>query len=262
MIISYENMHVSLGKKEILKGVSLSTEEGKVTGIVGPNGCGKSTLIKTTFGICPYTEGNILVDATSVKDYSPRKLASMIGYVGQDAVCAFDFSVFDVVSMGLYARNEKTRPAKEVVEEALEELGIMQLRDRSILSLSGGERKMAFIARAIVQSADVLILDEPTNHLDIKNQLFLLDYLKTSGKTVLIVLHDLRLAAHYCDQIYLLSRGQVVAQGKPIEALTSENVHKVFGIFGNAYQNPDGQMDFSLFGYPFSSYNVFHYEEK
>ncbi len=248
MIVSYENMHVSLGGKKILKGVSLRAENKIMTGIIGPNGCGKSTLIKTTFGICPHTEGTIRIDSESVSSYSPKKLASMIGYVGQDAACAFDFSVFDVVSMGLYSREDKTRPAKEVVEEALEELHITQFRNRSILSLSGGERKMVFIARALVQNAQVLILDEPTNHLDIRHQLFLLDYLKKSGKTVLIVLHDLRLAAHYCDRVCLMSDGQLIAEGNPLEVLSREHILNVFGITGNAFTQPDGQLDFSLFG--------------
>jgi iron complex transport system ATP-binding protein len=248
MNISYEDIHVTIGRKEILKGVTLSSEEGRMTGIIGPNGCGKSTLIKTTFGICAYSKGNILVDSEPVKNYTPRKLAAMIGYVGQDAACAFDFSVFDVVSMGMFARKDRSKPAKEVVEKALEELCIAQLKDRSILSLSGGERKMVFIARAIAQNADILILDEPTNHLDIKNQLFLLEYLKGSGKTVLIVLHDLRLASHFCDKVYLLSQGKIEAEGRPLEALGRDNVKKVFDISGNACRNMEGEMDFSLFG--------------
>ena len=144
MIVSYENIHVILGGKKILNGVSILAEEGRITGIIGPNGCGKSTLVKTTFGICPYTQGDIMLNQESIKRYSPKKLASRIGYVGQDVACAFDFSVFDVVSMGLYARADKSRAAKEVVEEALEELQIAQFRDRNILSLSGGERKMVF----------------------------------------------------------------------------------------------------------------------
>lgn len=248
MMISYENMHVSLGGKKILDGLSLSAEEGKLTGILGPNGCGKSTLVKTTFGICPYKEGMIRLDDVSVRGYSPRKLASLIGYVGQDVVCPFDFSVRDVVAMGLYARKDQTRPSKEVVEEALEELRITRFRDRSIQSLSGGERKLVFIARALVQNTDVLILDEPTNHLDIRHQLFLLEYLKSSKKTVLIVLHDLRLASHYCDKVCLMSGGHLAAEGRPEEALTGDKIREVFGISGSAGRRPDGQMDFCLFG--------------
>lgn len=247
MRVSYEDIRVRLGGKEILKGVSLEAREGLMTGIIGPNGCGKSTLIKTTFGICTPISGRVTAGGESVEKLGPRKLASMIGYVGQDVNSVFDFSVADVVAMALYARTDRTLSGSEVVEQALSELKIAHLRDRSILSLSGGERKLVFLARAVAQGADTLILDEPTNHLDIRHQLFLMDYLKKSGKTVLIVLHDLRLAAHYCDYVYLLSKGKLVTEGTPMEALSGEHVGEVFGIRGHACLNEAGQPDFALF---------------
>jgi len=247
MKIDYEEIRVRLGGREILKGVTLTAEAGRVTGIVGPNGCGKSTLIKTTFGICAPAAGRVLVGGQDAAGLPPRKLAALVGYVGQDANCVFDFSVADVVSMGLYARRDRSVPAKEAVEGALEELKIAHLRERSILSLSGGERKLVFLARAAAQGADAILLDEPTNHLDIRHQLFLMDYLKSGGKTVLIVLHDLRLAAHYCDYLYLLAGGRVIAQGAPEEVLVRETVEQVFGIRGYACQNRAGELDFELF---------------
>lgn len=247
MKIQYQNIHVRLGGKEILKGVDLENREGRLTGIIGPNGCGKSTLIKTTFGITTPSQGEVLVDGKPVSSYKPKQLASMIGYVGQDMASVFDFTVQEVVAMGLYARADHSRPDREVMELAMEELGILHLMDRSILSLSGGERKMAFIARAVVQGADTLILDEPTNHLDIRHQLFLLDYLKACKKTVLIVIHDLRLATHYCDYIFLMNEGKVIAQGTPIEALNRPRVKQVFDIEGEAYQNENGEKDFAMF---------------
>lgn len=247
MKIQYQDIHVRLGGKEILRGVDLENREGCLTGIIGPNGCGKSTLIKTTFGITTPSQGEILVDGKPVSSYKPRQLASMIGYVGQDMASVFDFTVQEVVTMGLYARADHSCPDREVMEQAMEELGILHLRDRSILSLSGGERKMAFIARAVVQGADTLILDEPTNHLDIRHQLFLLDYLKACKKTVLIVIHDLRLATHYCDYIFLMNEGKVIAQGTPIEALSRPRVKQVFDIEGEAYQSENGEKDFAMF---------------
>ena len=121
------------------------------------------------------------------------------------------------------------------------------LSERGYLTLSGGEKQRVILARAIAQNTETMILDEPTNHLDIKHQLFLLDYLKNSGKTVLTVLHDLRLAAHYCDRIYLLLDGNIVAEGKPVDVLTTENIQRVFGINGKAIVMPDGQTDFQMF---------------
>lgn len=245
-MISYENIRVRLGGKEILSGASLHSREGEIVGIVGANGCGKSTLIKTTFDLVPCQGGSIVINGKSARTCSPRELASMIGYVGQDSSCAFDFSVTDVVSMGLYARRDK-QMGKKVVADALAELGIEKFAERSIQSLSGGERKMVFIARAVAQGADMFILDEPTNHLDIRHQLFVMDYLKRSGKTTLIVIHDLRLAAHYCDYLYMLSDGVVFAEGQPLEVLTKENVQHVFGISGYADTDQSGKLDFRLF---------------
>ena len=245
MIIRYENIQVKLGGRDILKGATLQSREGQMVGIVGANGCGKSTLIKTTFGLVPQTGGEITLDGRSVKAFSPRELAAVIGYVGQDSVSAFDFTVEDVVAMGLYARGNK-KNKKQIVAAAMEELGVARFAHRSIQRLSGGERKMVFIARAVAQGTEMFILDEPTNHLDIRHQLFVMEYLKKSGKSTLIVAHDLRLAAHYCDYLYMLADGVVYAEGTPLETLTRENVNHVFGIEGYAYEYA-GALDFDLF---------------
>lgn len=247
MNITYEDIHVRLGGKDILTGISLSSKEGKLVGIVGANGCGKSTLIKTTFGIVPKLSGSIVLDGKPISAYSPRELARKIGYVGQDSGCAFDFTVRDVVAMGLYARQDRQH-GKELVNAALEELDIARFADRSIQRLSGGERKMVFIARAVAQGSDMFILDEPTNHLDIRHQLFVMDYLKRSGKTTLLVNHDLRLAAHYCDYLYMLCDGKVYAEGTPLQVLTPDNVSHVFGINGYAVEDAAKGGDFDLFG--------------
>ena len=246
MNVSYCDIGVKLGGRDILTGTTLSSKEGKVVGIVGANGCGKSTLIKTTFGMVHNQKGQVLVDGKPVKEYSPRALASMIGYVGQDQTVNFDFTVRDVIMMGLYARRDK-KHGKAIVDKAMISLGIEKFADRSIQRLSGGERKMVFIARAVAQGANMFILDEPTNHLDIKHQLFVMDYLKGMGKSIVIVIHDLRLAAHYCDYIYMLADGVVYAEGAPLDVLTKENVQHVFGIDGYAQEDDYGIRDFILF---------------
>ena len=160
-----------------------------------------------------------------------------------------------LVSMAMYARSEnrdRKRPAESktaqtVVSEALDELGILHLKDRSILSLSGGERKMVFIARAIAQGAETLILDEPTNHLDICHQLFLMEYLRQCKRTVLIVLHDLRLASHYCQKVCLMKDGRILEAGDPLNVLNSARTREVFGIEGEAHMTANGERDFRLF---------------
>lgn len=189
MILSYDSIAVRLGNKQILESVSLSSRPGQLVGIVGANGCGKSTLIKTTFGTVRHQAGAITLDDQPISRFSPRELASCLGYVGQDANCPFNFSVRDVVSMGLYARKD-SKNGKQIVADAMEELGVSALADRNIQTLSGGERKMVFIARAIAQGARMLILDEPTNHLDMKTKDILKQALMDFDGTLILVSHD------------------------------------------------------------------------
>lgn len=243
MKLTFSDLHASLGGQEILRGTSLTAEHGQVTGIVGPNGCGKSTLIKTLFGIVRRQSGEILLGDTPRDTLSAREVAARVGYVGQDNASVFDFTVYDVVAMALYQKKRPSagrRSQRETIFSALRQLRIEDMADRSITTLSGGERKLVFIARAIAQEVDTIVLDEPTNHLDIQHQLFLLDYLRRSGKTILVVLHDLNLASYYCDSLALMQDGRVLAQGSPPAVLTEENVLRVFGVRGHAQAEPDG----------------------
>lgn len=237
MSISFQNISVHLGKHQILSGVSLETVPGQITGIVGPNGSGKSTLIKTLFGIVPKQAGSIFLNGVPLSSLTRKQIASQVGYVGQDAAYVFDFSVSEVVEMALYHQKGNGRQA---VERALAELNISHLAQSSILTLSGGERKMVFLARAIAQGAGMLVLDEPTNHLDIHHQLFILDYLKHSGKTVLIVLHDLNIAAMYCDRLYAMKGGRIAGQGPPKELLTPEFIRQVYAVEAKIMPDEDG----------------------
>lgn len=248
MKIEFQKIDVKIGNKEILKGIDLVAENNKITGIIGPNGSGKSTLIKTLFGITSKKKGKILVDNNDISNFSNKEIARQIGYVGQDTSCAFNFSVRDVVSMGTYSRNDikGNTSVKSIVDYALNELNIYHMAERNIQTLSGGERKMVFLARAIAQGVDTIILDEPTNHLDIKHQLFLLNYLKKSKKTIIIVIHDLQLATHYCDELYLLKNGENIINGNPISVLTRENVKEVFEVEGNVILNEKGNPEFKL----------------
>lgn len=247
MKIEYQDVYVSIGRTRILYGVNLTAESGNITGIVGPNGCGKSTLIKTTLGLHSMKAGDILLEGSSLTGLNNKQLAQRFAYVGQENSCMFDFTAYEIVSMAVPIRGRLNKRAERtLVMNALEQLGIVHLRDRNIQNLSGGERKLVFIARAFAQGVDTIILDEPTNHLDIKHQLFILDILKQSKKTILIVLHDLRLAAHYCDTLYLMEQGNVVCGGRPSEVLQKKRVHQVFGVEGFALELEDGALDFHL----------------
>ena len=246
MNIEFKDIYVELGNQKILNGIDLTSAHGKITGIVGANGCGKSTLIKSLFGIVPIKEGSILLDGVNSGSMAKKDLSALVGYVSQDIPCIFDFSVQEIVDMGLYARRHHREDSKKIVRQAIADLQIEHLSERSILTLSGGERKMAFLARAVAQGVDTIILDEPTNHLDIKHQLFIMNYLKNSGKTVLIVLHDLSLATHYCDIIYLMRNGCSFAHGTPEETLNRQNIKAAFGVVGEAVRNSLGLVEFNL----------------
>lgn len=245
-VIEFQNIHVSYGKKEILRGVSLQAERGKITGIIGPNGSGKSTLIKTIYGIAPCKSGNIFLNGENLRTFSRKEIAQKLGYVGQDTSVVFDFSVEDVIGMALYNQKKQAVSAKERIRQVMAELNLLKFSGRSIQTLSGGERKMVFLARAVAQGADTIILDEPTNHLDIRHQLFLLNYLKQSKKTILLVIHDLRLAAHYCDSLCLMQDGRILCSGTPEHVLTGEHVGQVFGISGEISYLSDGSRDFGI----------------
>lgn len=248
MELSFENINVILDKKPILKNVDVNVKNQKITGIVGPNGSGKSTLIKTLFGIVKYHSGNISIDGKPVKSYPKTFIAQNIGYISQETSCPFDFTVKEMVAMGLYphAKKYKGRNKEEIVSAALEQTGISHLGNRSFLSLSGGEKKSVMLTRAIAQQAETLILDEPTNHLDIRHQLFIMEFLRRKQFTSLIVLHDLNLACMYCDELFLLDQGNVVASGAPEEVLTAETVKKVFGVDGYAKKHLQGECRFFL----------------
>lgn len=270
MELSFENINVILDKKPILKNVSVTAKDRKITGIVGPNGSGKSTLIKTLFGIVKYQSGNISIDGKSVKSYPKTFIAQNIGYISQETSCPFDFTVKEMVAMGLYpharkyrGRNKEeiaadakgatadmpghaNRNKEKIIADALEQTGISHLGDRSFLSLSGGEKKSVMLTRTIAQQAETLILDEPTNHLDIRHQLFIMEFLRRKQFTSLIVLHDLNLACMYCDELFLLDQGTVAASGTPTEVLTAETVKKVFGVDGYAEKHLQGECRFFL----------------
>ncbi len=248
MEITFEKINVTLGGTPILKDVDVHVDHQKITGVIGPNGSGKSTLIKTLFGIVKYHSGRILLDGKLVSEYSKSFVAQNVGYIGQETDCPFDFTVKEMVTMGLYphAKKYKAESREQIVFEALQQTGITELAERSFLSLSGGEKKNVMLTRAIAQKAETLVLDEPTNHLDIRHQLFILDFLREKQFTTLIVLHDLNYACMYCDRVFLLNQGRVAASGSPLDVLTAENVKNVFGVNGYAQSDSSGRCRFFL----------------
>ncbi|BCJ94572.1 ABC transporter [Anaerocolumna cellulosilytica] len=232
MSIQFRDIEVKIGNKDILKKVSLKAEDNKITGIIGPNGSGKSTLIKTFFSLLPHHHGEIFLDDHNVKAMSSKEIARNVAYIGQDSNSMFDFTVEEIIKMGRFPHDSTTRNIKDIVYDALDTLKINEFAKRSIRTLSGGERKLVYLARSIAQNTDSIILDEPTNHLDIKHQYMIMNYLKSCNKTILVVIHDINLALRFCDKIYMMKEGTVYQSGSVHEVFTEQNIKSVFEVDG------------------------------
>ena len=226
----------SYSGKTALEDVSLLVEPGEVVGLLGPNGSGKSTLIKILSGILPQYDGSARVDGTEVRKARRRDLASKLAVVPQETSFGFPFTVLETVLMGRHPHLAglafETQQDVELARAALDRCGAVHLADRTIQELSSGERQRVVFARALAQEPRALLLDEPTSFLDIRHQTELYDLVRelalAEGTAVLTVLHDLNLAAEYCDRIYLLREGRVAAAGRTDEVFTYANLTAVF----------------------------------
>jgi iron complex transport system ATP-binding protein len=232
----------------VVQGMDLELNGGDFLGLIGPNGCGKSTLIRAITGIVPLSRGGMWLENRDLRSLSRRERARLFGVVPQEISCPFAFTVGELVAMG---RNPHLgrfrRPGKEderIVHEALAQTDLEHLAGRSILELSGGERQRAIIARALAQKPRILLLDEPSNHLDISHQVEVFDLLhqlnQEQGLALLCVTHDLNFAAEYCDRILLMDQGRTCAYGRPEEVITSQLVGAVYGVEVTVEKGPGG----------------------
>ncbi len=242
MELVVKDVHVTLGKTPIVKGVDLSVKNKQSVGIIGPNGCGKSTLLKAIYRVNPIESGSVLLNNEDITKISAKEVARHIAVVGQFNEMAFDFSVQDMVLMGRSPYKKMMESYNdydyELLEDTLQKTELASLRDRSYLSLSGGEKQRVILARAIVQEPDLLILDEPTNHLDIKFQFEVLDLVKSLNISTLSVLHNIELSANYCDYLYAMKNGKIISEGTPSELITKETLHTLYDVDSEIYTNP------------------------
>ena len=219
-----------------LEDVALEVGLGEVLSIVGPNGSGKSTLLKCINRILKTKQNTVLIDGRDVGKIGLRDLAKMMGYIPQNSLSSFPFTVFDVVLMGRrpYIQWSLGERDKEIVAEILEFLGIDNLAMRYFNELSGGEQQKVIIARALAQQPQILLLDEPTSSLDIRHQLEIICILRslTQGKnrSVIVAMHDLNLASRFSDRMLMLKQGCIFAVGDPVSVLTEENIETVYGV--------------------------------
>ncbi len=232
---------------DILRDISFEAREGEMTTLLGPNGSGKTTLFKCIAGIWKISKGDILFGEKSIKNYNYRERAKIISVVPQEHQPVFPYTVFELVLMGRVSRvglfSVPSKRDEKIAEEALSLLGIEHLRDRDYTRISGGERQLALIARALAQQTPLLLLDEPTSHLDFKNQITLLKKIKELAReknlTVVMTLHDPNLAMIFSDRIVLLTKGSILCTGSPKEVLNPANLHNVYEIEVSILSNTD-----------------------
>ena len=244
MEISTKDLEVFLEGTQIIKGMSVEIKEKEFVGILGPNGSGKSTLLKCIYRVLHPNTGEVKLNGKAIQTYSIKESAREMAVVAQHNYYNFDFSVQDVVLMGRspHKRAMERDNAKDfsIVAESLEKVGMKEFRDRSFSTLSGGEQQRVILARALAQKTSCLVLDEPTNHLDIKYQLQLMDIVRSLNLTVVSAIHDLNIAAMYCDKIFVVKNGKITAFGTPDEVLTKEFIKEVYEVDVELLKDKDG----------------------
>jgi iron complex transport system ATP-binding protein len=245
MNILSEDIRLSYDSAEILKGASVRAADREFVGLIGPNGSGKSTLLKCIYRVLRPDVGCVYLDGEPLSGLSYKESARRMAVVAQHNYYNFDFSVREVVLMGRspHKRAMERDNARDyaIVEEALKKVGMLAFADRNFSTLSGGEQQRVILARALAQQTPCLILDEPTNHLDITHQLQLLRIVKALDITVIAAIHDLNMAAMFCDRIYVLQEGQIVGQGAPGEVLTREMIQKIYHVNSETVKDSRGR---------------------
>ena len=240
----------------LLDGVSLRADRGQFVGLIGPNGAGKSTLLRTISGILRYRRGAVSLEGADLKTLSSREIASSLALIPQIAPYTYGFTSMELVLMGRYPHLGRFQiEGKEddrIARDAMRLTETEQFADRTLDTLSGGERQRVFVARALAQQPRILLMDEPTANLDVLHQLKVLDLVRRlvdDGLTAIAAVHDLNMAARYCDRLVLLSGGRVLAEGPPEEVLTPDTIASAFGVKSAVYQDPiTGSLAISLIG--------------
>ena len=214
MKLDAKNVSVSIAGTTIVRNLSIEVPDLKFSALLGANGSGKTTLLRSIYRTQKMDSGIVRLDDKDITHFSDKKLARNMAVMGQFNQINFDYT------------------------DALDKVGMKSYRDRNFQSLSGGEKQRVVLARALTQSPKILILDEPTNHLDIRYRLEILSIIKELHVTVLAALHDLSLAAQFCDHLYLMKQGEIVTQGQPQAVMTPENLRRIFDVEACVYPSP------------------------
>ncbi len=244
--IDIHDLKLTYDANPVLDGTEFKVERGDLIALLGANGAGKSTLLRCISRILQPSGGQIILDGRDLQKFNNREAARLMAVVPQETTADFDFTVEDIVMMGRfpYLRRfqKEERSDREIVQRAMEMTGVSHLCERSIATLSGGEKQRVIMARAVSQQPEVLLLDEPTANLDIGYQSMLLELAsrlnREQGVTVIAAIHDINLAVHHFNRFVLLSGGRVLAAGRAEEVITPENIQKSYGVPAAVYRHP------------------------
>ena len=254
--LSVEGLSCSVGAQTLLEDVRLHAGQGQFVGIIGPNGAGKSTLLRALSGMLAHQHGAVLLEGTDLRSMSSRDAAVSMALVPQIAPYTHGFTSFELVLMGRYPHlgrfQIEGREDSRITRDAMRQTDTERFADRTLDTLSGGERQRIFVSRALAQQPRILLLDEPTSNLDVFHQLKVLDIVRQlvdDGLTAVAAIHDLHMAARYCDRLVLLSEGRVLSEGRPEEVLTPDAIESAFGVRCAVYPDPvTGSLAVSLIG--------------
>lgn len=246
MRLVVQDLAWSVNTRLILDSVSFAVEPGEFVGLLGPNGCGKTTALRCVYRAMRPSRGQVLLNGRDLWEMSRQAVAQQVAVLTQDIGGEWEYTVEETVEMGRLPHKRLLEPTTledaEIVARALSDVDASHLAGRDLATLSGGERQRVLLARALVQRPGLLILDEPTNHLDLGFQLDLLSLVRRLGATKLAVLHDVNLAAAFCDRIVLLRDGRVAAYGPPKDVLTPDLLAQVYGIHATVTEDGDGSV--------------------
>ncbi len=254
--IAAEDLSYRVEAQMLLDNVHLHAESGRFVGLIGPNGAGKSTLLRALSGMLRQQQGAVRLEGKDLRSLSSREVATGLALVPQIAPYTHGFTSFELVLMGRYPHLGRFQiegmADNRIARDAMRQTDTERFADRTLDTLSGGERQRVFVSRALAQQPRILLLDEPTSNLDVFHQLKVLDLVRqlvNEGLTAVAAIHDLHMAARYCDRLVLLSSGRVLAEGTPEEVLTPKTIESAFGVRCAVYRDPvAGSLAISLIG--------------
>ena len=237
-LLQVRNLNFSWGKKEVLRDINFSLDPSQIVAVLGKNGAGKTTLIKCLNRVLSPKTGQIRISSTEISELSLLELSKLVSYVPQSVRTSFSMDVFDVVLLGRrpHISWRISSDDRDRVSTTLRRFGLQDFAFRKFDRLSGGERQRVVIAKTVAQDPSIFLLDEPTSDLDLRNQIAVMKELREivsnreSGKSAIIAIHDINIAARFADRILLLDDGKIIADGTPTQVLTEENIAKVFEV--------------------------------